>query len=307
MSYERLICVMLAPAMLLGQSSNLSAAARKLLANPQLGEAELTWSDGRKEPGRIAQVNNQFVAFVAGPEAKSLQTSACENVELSKVADVRWRHVPGDNSASRLGNEIFFGALFAPFFIGDAVANPFRRISPPLEPLRGTWESTGRSFGGRKSTLVFEGSKVSRADLNVKRGRYHAEMGRLHMTYDDGSGMVTAFGFKCGKLFLDNPSDEFGLSTIHHQVAAPIVGEWRGSRSTLNLKSDGSFEETKWETNDGTFKKTAAKVTIHWAASQGSGIGEWFGAVKNHHLVFRVGAATAEYSYEPPGFYVDDM
>lgn len=307
MRYGMLICVMLAPAMLIGQSSQLSKAARKLLTNPQLGEVELTWSDGRKERGRIAQVNNQFVAFVAGSEARIFQTSACENVELSKVADVRWRHVPGDDSASRLGNEIFLGALFAPFLIGDAVADPFRRMSPPLEPLRGTWESTGRSFGGRKSTLVFEGSKVSRADLNAKRGRYHAERGRLHMTYDDGSGMVTAFGFKCGKLFLDNPSDEFSLSTIPHHVAAPIVGEWRGSRSNLNLKSDGSFEERKWETTDGTFEKTAARVTIHWAASQGSGIGEWFGAVKNHHLVFRVGATTVEYGYAPPGFYVDDM
>ena len=85
MGYDKLIPMMLIPALLLGQNSQLSDAARVLLSKPQVGSAQLTWLGGRKQDGRIVRVTDQFVTFVTNQKP-----STSENVDLSKIAAVQW-------------------------------------------------------------------------------------------------------------------------------------------------------------------------------------------------------------------------
>src|ERR1700680_3523294 len=112
--------------MLLGQNSQnskLSDAAQKLVNRPRLGSAQLTWTDGRAEQGRIVRVTDQFIAFWT-----NTRPVTCENVELSKVAAVQWLHTTGEGGAvSHAAEAVYFGAILAPFYIGNAVANPLKR------------------------------------------------------------------------------------------------------------------------------------------------------------------------------------
>ncbi|HEY6393675.1 MAG TPA: hypothetical protein VIX89_20500, partial [Bryobacteraceae bacterium] len=153
MQYDKLIPLILFPATLLGQDAQLSEAARQLLSKPRLGSAQLTWSDGRKEDGRIVRVTDQFVTYVT-----NRKPSSCENVELSKVAAVQWRNAPKGGSSSEAAAAVYLGAVLSPFFVVHEVGDPFRRMFPPLQPLRGQWESIHRSRTGVKSTLHFQGS-----------------------------------------------------------------------------------------------------------------------------------------------------
>jgi hypothetical protein len=296
MKYAKLILLILMPAMLLGQDNQLSEAARELLNQPRLGSAQLTWSDGRKEDGRVVRVTDQFVTFDA-----NRKPSTCENVELSKIEAVQWQ-----SSSENLGSAVLLGAVLSPFYMGSAVADPFHRMFPPLRPLRGIWESIRRSNNGVKSSLYFDGSTVQSREVTVKRGRYHAERDRLYMMFDGGPETVVQFHFKCRELILDSPSVTYmSVRDTPHRVFAPIVGEWQRSGSVLYLRPSGSFEERKEELRKGAFEMTATGVRIHWADSQGPGGEEWSAQIKHRHVVARVGGVTKEYRYVPPGFTPD--
>jgi len=140
-----------------------------------------------KRPHRSSY--HQFIAFQT-----NTRPAACENVELSKIATIQWFPTPGEAGAgSRAAEGLFLRAILAPFYIGDAIADPFKRISPPLKPLRGPWERL------------------------------------LRMTFDGEPDSVTAFHFDCGELILDNPETKFREWSDRKRATPPIVGDWHGS------------------------------------------------------------------------------
>jgi hypothetical protein len=250
--YDKLIPLIVIPAMLLGQDGQLSEAARTLLIKPRPGPAQLTWIGGRKEYGYIARVTDQFVTFVTKSDPKN-----CENVELSQVAAVRWTPVPRENRLLRTGGIAFVGAVLSPFYAGHEVAEPFHRMFPPLKPLRGKWESISLSPGGGRSSLYFDGSTVQYQAETLNQGRYHADQDRLYMIFTGGPETVVQFHFNCNRLIFNTPPVEFVSAwTSLLRAAPPIVGNWHNSDSDLDLKRDGSFEERKKELRKGMFEMT---------------------------------------------------
>jgi hypothetical protein len=301
MAYEKLGRFILLPAMLLGQNSQLSDAAQKLLNKPRLGRAQLTWADGRTQRGRIVRVTDQFIAFET-----NIRPPVCENVELSKVAGVQWLRTPGEGSAgSRAAGIVFVGAILAPFYVGHAAADPFKRISPPMRPLSGSWERNGPSRGGLKSSLVFRGNTVQYRAITGKRGRWSVERGLLRLTFDGEPDWVTSFHFDCGELILDNPTSKFREVSDRHRATPPIVGDWQGSEYTLNLKSDGSVTKQKAEVRNGTFENNATSVKMHWTDSTGLGGADWIAQIKHRHIWVSVAGVFMEYHYVPPGIELD--
>lgn len=298
MGYDKLIPMMLIPALLLGQNSQLSDAARELLSKPRVGSAQLTWLGGRKEDGRIVRVTDQFVTF-----ERNGKPSTCENVELSKVAAVQWSRAPKSSSSSDLAGIVLAGAVLSPFFAANAVADPFRRLFPPRHPLRGEWETIRRSHGGFRTTLTFKGSTIQSWEMTFKQGHYRVEEDRLYLMFDGGIETVTPFRFDCSKLILDSPAATFtSRQDTAHPASAPIVGVWYSSGSVLDLKPDGTFEGRKEKLREGTFEMTATGARIHWADSQSPSGEEWTVQFRHSHLLVRVGGVTMEYRYLPPGF-----
>ncbi len=301
MAYDKLIPLIVIPALLLGQDQ-LSEAAQELLSKQQFGFAQLTLSDGRNEDGRIVRVTDQFVTFVT-----NRKPPGCENVELSKVAAVFWHPASKRISSSELGSAVYLGAVLSPFFVIHEAADPFRRMFPPLRPPRGEWESIRPSPGGEKSSLYFDGETVKHREVTVKQGRYHVEENRLHMMFDGEPERVTQFRFNCAELILDSPPAKFySVSAAPHRASPPIVAEWHtSSGSVLDLRPDGILEERKEEHRNGTFEMTTKGVKIHWTDSQGPGGEDWSAQIKHRHVLVRIGSVTTEYRYVPPGFATD--
>ena len=95
---------------------------------------------------------------------------------------------------------VFLTALLTPFVIEYAIADPIRRISPPLKPLRGSWKSS-RAF---KSSLEFMGNEVQYRATTRKGGRW--SVNAMNFTWRDAEPeLITRFHFQCGELVLDNP------------------------------------------------------------------------------------------------------
>ena len=301
MAYRKLARFILLPALLVGQNSQLSDAARKLVSKPRLGSAQLTWADGRTQKGRIVRVTDQFIAFET-----NVRPAACENVELSKVAAVHWFRTPGEGGAgSRAAEGVFLGAILAPFYIGNAVTDPFKRISPPLKPLRGYWEFSGPSAGVLKRSLVFTDNTVQYRAITSKRGRWSVEQDLLHLTFDGEPESVTSFHFDCGELILNNPTSAFRESSDRKRATSPIVGDWHGSNYNLDLKSDGRATEQRWEARKGTFENRVATVKMHWTDSTAPGGAEWIAEIKHRHILVSVGGVLMEFHYVPPGIELE--
>lgn len=139
MAYWKIARFILFPAVLLAQDARLSDAAKKLISKPRLGNAQLTWTDGRTQDGRITRASGQLVAF-----RTNAVPAVCENVELSKLAAVQWQSTGSDASVvSGAVGAVYAAAVLTPSYIAGVVAGPFKRISPPLKPLRGIWELDG--------------------------------------------------------------------------------------------------------------------------------------------------------------------
>jgi hypothetical protein len=292
MRRNKLIFLILIPAMLVGQNGQLSDAARKLLDKPRLGSAQLTLSDGSLEDGLIVRVTDQFLA---------LQTNhnplTCENVALSSVASVHWLPTPGRDG---VGGEVAFWAIYSPFFAGGATAGIFRGTSSQLKPLRGNWESDGG-----KSTLEFDGSFVTGRTMAVRYGLYSVAQNQLNMKFDGTPEAMIPFQFHCRELLLDSPPIRFLLSPRTIPVSAPIVGEWGSPHSILYFKPDGDFEERKEEDRYGTFEQTATGVKIHWEDDLGPGGPEWIAQIEHRKIVVRLRSVVTEYRYVSPGIAIE--
>jgi hypothetical protein len=296
----KLILLTLIPVTLVAQNDQLSEAARKLLRKPRVGNAQVTRSDGRQDDGRIVRVTDQFVTFET-----SIKPPSCENIELSKIVAVRWLGTTNNRPSSEYGAIVLLGAVLAPQFAGYAIADPFRRISPPLQPLRGTWEAVAQSRGGSTSAMDFKGSTVEGHFTIVREGHYSVERDQLHMMLDGEPETVIPFRFSCRELILDGPTGALGLRKVPSHVSAPIVGEWGNKTSTLNFRLDGSFEERNEEVRKGTFEQTAAGLKIHWTDGRGLGGQEWGAQIEHRHIVVRLGSVVTEYRYVPPGLELD--
>ncbi len=301
MALEKIASLLLLPVMLAGESAQSSDTAKQLVKKPRLGSAQLTWVDGRRQKGHIARVTDQFVAFQTDTRPMS-----CENVKLSEIATVQWlRTSRGPGAGSQLAGVLFVGAILAPFYVGHAVADPFKRMSPPLKPLGGSWESGGPSRALIKSSLEFKGNTVQHRTMIGKQGRWLVEQDRLRLIYDGEPESATPFHFDCEELILDDSAGTFREWSDRKHATQPMVGNWHGSNSNLNIQSDGSFAEQKWEVRKGTFENSAASVKMHWADSTGFGGAEWIAQIKQRHIFVSVGGVTTEYHYVPPVFVVD--
>jgi hypothetical protein len=282
----------------------ISEAANKLLRKPRLGSAELTWADGRKQKGHILRVTDQFIAFQT-----DFRRSACTNVELSEIADVKFFHAPGEPGAgsdvANVVEGVFLVAFLAPFMVADAVAELFRQT--PLKPLRGTWEASGPSHGHLSSRLEFTGNKVVYRTTIRKLGRWSVERGEVHLAVDGEPEWITSFHFECEELVLDNPAERFWERRNRSHPAAPIVGDWHGRQTRLTIEPDGSLVEEKDMVREGTFQNSSTSVSMHWADSTGPGGAEWAAQIAHRHIVVSIGGATTEYHYLKPSFVELDL
>jgi hypothetical protein len=276
-------------------NNKISEAVIKLLRKPRLGSAQLSWRAGRTQKGRILRVTDQFIAFET-----SQRPRACENVELSEIAAVQSLHTPGEPGAgSHVADVLLFSAFLAPFYVADAIANPFKRISPPIKPLRGSWEGGG-SRGIPESSLEFTGGTVRYRTTTSKRGRWRVEHGKLHLTLDGEPEWIGSFHFECGELVLDNPLEVFREWGNRSHATAPVVGDWHGNDFWLNLKADGSLAEQKFWVREGTFENTSTSVRMQWNDSTGPGGAEWIAQIKHRRIVVSVSGVTRKYHYVPP-------
>ncbi len=282
----------------------ISEVANKLLRKPRLGSAQLTWTDGRKQKGRILRVTDQFIAFQT-----DFRPPACQNVELSEIAGVKFFHARGEpgtgpDVANVVGG-VFLIAFLVPYMVADAVAEPLRQT--PLKPVRGTWEASGPSHGHLMSSLEFTGNKVVYRTTVQKRGRWSVERGELHLAVDGEPEWITSFHFECEELVLDNPAEKFREWRNRSHPAAPIVGDWHGRRTRLTIEPDGSLVEEKDIVREGTFQNSSTSVNMHWADSAGPGGAEWAAQIAHRHIMVSIGGATTEYHYLKPSFVELDL
>jgi len=296
---------LLVPALMAGQErgagsgrsvpdSKLSASVIQLLQKPRLGNAKLTWRDGRTQEGLIVRVTDQFIAFETNQRPRG-----CENVELSEIATVQSLHTRGGEDVVSLVAEVtLFAAFFAPFLVADAVVEPFKRVSPPMNPLRGTWESGG-SRAVPRSTLEFTDGTVRYRTTTSRRGRWRVENSELHLTLDGARESVRPFHFKCGELILDDSLEVFREWGNRSHATAPIIGNWHGENFCLNLKPDGSLAEQKFWARHGTFENTSTGVRMHWAESTGPGGPEWIARLEHRRIVVSVNGLATKYHYAP--------
>ncbi len=301
MAFDRLARFILLPAMLFGQDPQLSDGAQKLVNKPRLGSVRLTWTDGRSQMGRIVRVTDQFIAFET-----SIRPAVCEDVELSKTAAVQWLRTSGKGAgASDAAVTVLLGAVLVPSYIGNAFANPFKRISPPLKPLSGSWELTGSPGGAIERSLDFAGNTVQYRTITSKRGRWSVERDLLHLRFDGEPESVTSFHFDCGELILENPTSKFRDWSTHKRATLPIVGDWRGSNYNLDLAPDGVVTAKKFELLKGTFQNTATSLTIHWTDARTPAGAEWIAQIKNRNILVNVRGVPMRYHYVPPGLQLD--
>jgi hypothetical protein len=200
-----------------------------------MGDARLTLTDGRMRIGRVVRVTNQFVVF----ETDS-RSQACEDIDLSRIAAVQWLRTPRDATAV-VGAVYFgiFGVFLVPFYIGHAIADPFKRIFPPLKPLRGTWEHRGPSFGEPTSTLEFSGKTVAYSSSRLRRGRWSVQSGLLGLSLDGEPESLIPFHFKCEELVPGDPPTNVRDRGDRKRATLPIVGEWHGLSYYLDIRPDG--------------------------------------------------------------------
>ena len=294
MAYRQFVYLILLPAMLAGQDAKLSDAARELVDKPRLGRAKITLVDGTAQEGRVKRVTDEFIAF------EHYKPLACEDVELSNITAVQWLQSPRQPGArARMADVIFGGAILAPFAGVDAIADAFKGLSPPLKPLRGSWEIRERR-GAPTSILEFEGNTVQDRTYRTREGRWSIEQNQLHMVLDGEPESVTPFHFECGELVLDHPAGKLQDAMRRSRASAPIIGIWAGTNFHLRIMPDGTLVEQKWEVRKGTFKSSTTEVKMHWSDSSGLGGSEWIAQIKHHHIVVRIGGVTIVYRYVLP-------
>jgi hypothetical protein len=296
------------PALLAGQekdagsNSTVPESVRKLLQNPRLGVAKLTWKDGRSQEGQVVRVTNQFIAFSTIRKPK-----VCEIVALSEIAEVQPLKKPGEAGAgSYVAMAVLFGVIFAPFAAADVISNPFKRMSPPKKPLRGLWENRG-SRRIPQSSLEFIGDTIQYRSRASRRGRWSVENGKLHLMLDGEIERISLFHFQCGELVLDNSREVFREWSNRSRATAPILGDWHGVNVWLNLKGDGTLVEEKFSVRRGTFENTSSSVRMHWTDSLGPGGPEWTADIKHRRIVVSINGVATKYHYVPPSIFNLDL
>ena len=302
MWHEKLASFILLPAVVLAQNPHLSEAARKLVNKPRLGLAQLTLSDGRTQEGRIRRVTDEFVALETNPRPNKL----CENIARSRVAELRWLPTPGTNpTAKDAGAAVLIGAFLGIAYAENAVSNPFRRIAPPLNPPRGSWELRGSSRDSFTSSLEFKRNTVEYRTTTRKRGGWSVERNLLRLKIDGEPDRLTPFRFDCGELILDNPASRLTDIGNHKHAVAPLVGEWHGSNYGLTLEANGNAIEQGWSVRKGTFETNKASVKMRWSDSGGAGGPEWIAEIKDRYILVSIGGVLMKYHYVPPGIQLD--
>jgi hypothetical protein len=298
---KKIALLPLVAGVLLAQSAGLSDAAQKLLEHPRLGDAKFTLTDGRKPTGQVVRVTDQFISL-----ATNLKPRTCEQIEVSQIASVEWYQAKIHSGRGRTAMEAaYLGPILAPFYVGNAISKPFKRISPPLKPLRGTWESEGAPGGPSTAVLEFSGKRVEYRSVIVKQGRWSIEQNRLHLQFPGEPEAVTSFRFDCAKLVLENPDRQLVDRRDRRRVAAPAVGNWQGKNYALDLKSDGTAIERETYVRTGSFENRETDVTFHWSESTGPGGAEWVGQIKHRHLWVGVTGVPDKFHYVPPGVALD--
>lgn len=301
--HKRFALLAVLPAVLLGQSVNLSNDARKLLKRPHLGNAQLTLVDGRAMNGRVVRITDAFIAF-----ATNTYPPVCENVELSKIATVQWVRMRGQAGAGTIagaGYVVLLSALLAPSYVANTVANPFKRISPPLTPLSGTWRSSGQPGTASESSLVFKGTAVRYTTATSKSGRWSITQDSLHLAFDGEPERIALFRFDCSELILENPDARLKEWNQGKRTGPPIIGDWHGSNYSLDLRPNGTVTRQDLEDRTGTFENNATGVKIHWPNATAPGGAEWIGRIERRHIVLDVGGVMRVYRYVPPGLQMD--
>jgi len=245
------------------------------------------FTDGRTQKGHIWRVTNQFVAF----ETSSLPR-VCEDVDLSKVAAVRWL----DKRPNTAGMALIW-VWASPFVAVNAIVElfNFKGRSPQLKPIRGHWASAALLRGRPQSTLDFTGNTVQYRAASGTQGRWSVEEDRLRLSFDGEPESVTPFHFDCGDLVLGAPTNKFRDSRRHVRAEAPILGDWNAPGSSFFLNADNSAIEPKEEIRNGTFENDTDSVKMSWA----DGV-VWVAEIKNQHIVLTIGSAATEFHYVPP-------
>jgi hypothetical protein len=193
-----------------------------------------------------------------------------------------------------------FMVFLTPFFVGHAIATPFKKISPPLNPLRGDWEHTELAIRPTKSTLTFQGTSVNYEGPALKRGKWSSEGKSLSLAFDEVTAVSSPFRIACGDLILESPFTIFRNSNRRRRRVSPVVGDWRSDNSELLIKADGTFVQEKMEKREGTFQKNSGALTIHWKSGD-----EWTATIQHRHILVKLGGVSKEFHYAPPGNEMD--
>ena len=156
-----LLSLLLVPALLVGQTQQLSKAARKLQTSHRLGRVRLTLVEGKVDIGRVVKVTNQAVTFKTASKSPSVD----QDIELYKIARVEWLPETGQpdgplTSVKETAGIVLFVTLAAPFYAGHEVSNLARRVAPPLRPLKGDWVAKSKYPSGEEIRLSFADSVV---------------------------------------------------------------------------------------------------------------------------------------------------
>jgi hypothetical protein len=268
-----------------------SDSVRDLLRKPRTGEARINLRDGTHVDGTITRVTDQFLT-VNGPRA-------CENVEISRIASVKWLGPQDENFVVLIPYYLMIGSVLAPL----AVIEGFRRVFGH-DSMFGAWEPVDVSAGRIVRIELREPGQIIREEVMVRRGHYEMTGGQLQLK-DKANGTLETIPlrFVCDQLILEQAAVVHTLRTQYpqlQQATNPIIGTWLDGNRTdghyWDFSPSGEF--TIWTQigrMQGSFEKTKTGIRVTWANAGGTRSEDWLIRRTSDHLVMTEGGKTTEY------------
>jgi len=248
----KLLSILVIPALLAAQDQ----------AKTRTGPAWIAWKNGTRDYAEIVRVTDSFVAI------RQHQTRTCENVEWSRVADIKHLESTDISVLAALVSILFTFPMLPYWGIKQAIGEH--------DPKLGSWESVAPNQPAVRLRFTYgenhlgEGGIIKQLAL-VRTGRYRIENRTLFMRYDDEPNEPSVgVRFECDELLVD-AAEPFRMRTRQEEghAQAPIVGRWRRDENIWEFHSDGTFQAERIGREDsGNYKKAKHGVDITWTQGQ---------------------------------------
>jgi hypothetical protein len=296
----KFLCILLIPALIAGPPDQppLSNAVKKLLRKPRVGAAELTWRDGTKDRVGILRVTESFI---------SLQRAnrPCENVELTRIARIKWNGYEGTGDFDDFGL-LVFALVFPPSLLVSLPLRAAKRAIGSHDAKLGSWETMLGNQEVERVRFAYSGHEpgegvIFEQKAYIQRGHYRLAEGILY-TRDDADPYETAVPMHLDCANLQVGSLSLQAQSQRARASSPIVGRWSNRETVWEFREDGAFQTERIESQmSGFYTKSKYGIKVAWN-SPVAAREEWKGRQTNQSLFITRNSTTTEFKRREP-FY----